>query len=53
MGGLCLEGHITDTMNTRMEDTSRIQRMEEMSRRQRRIQASSERGQGPEGNVVP
>jgi len=38
MGGHCLEGHITDPMNAKMEDTSIIQkRMEEMSRRHRRI----------------
>ena len=43
MGGLCPEGLITDP---------RVMRMEEMSRRQRRMEAISERGQGPEGVVA-
>ena len=43
MEGHHLEGHITDP---------RVMRMEEMSRRQRRMEAISERGQGPEGVVA-
>jgi len=38
------EEHITDSWNTRMEETSR---------KQRRIEASAEGGQGPEGAVAP
>ena len=37
-------GHIADPRNMRME---------EMSRRHRRLEASSEGGQGPEGAVAP
>ena len=44
MGGCCPEGHIRDARNTRMEETSR---------RERRMEVSSEGGQGPEGGVVP
>jgi len=44
MGGRCLEGHITDLRNKRME---------EMSRRQRRMVTSIEGGQSPGGAVVP
>jgi hypothetical protein len=44
MGGCYPEENITDP---------RITRMEEMSRRQRRMEASSEEGQGPEGAVAP
>jgi len=44
MGGCCPKGHITDPRNKRME---------EMSRRQRRIVAFSGGGQGPGGAVVP
>jgi hypothetical protein len=44
MGGCYPEENITDPRNTRME---------EMSRRQRRMEASSEEGQGPEGAVTP
>ena len=43
MGGRCPEGHIADHRNTRMEETSR---------RQRRKEASSEGGQGPERAVA-
>jgi hypothetical protein len=38
------EGHITDPLNIRLV---------EMSRKQRRMEASSEGHQGPEGAVVP
>jgi hypothetical protein len=38
------EGHIKDPRNTRMEQTSR---------RQRKMDAFSERDQGPEGTVAP
>ena len=41
--GCCPEGHITDRWNTRME---------EMSRRQTGMEASSEGCQSPEGAVV-
>jgi hypothetical protein len=44
MGGHRPEGNTTDPKNTRME---------EMRRRCRRIDASSEGGWGPEGVVVP
>jgi len=44
MGGRRPDGHITGPRNTRME---------EMSRRQRIMEASSEGGQGPEGAVAP
>ena len=44
MGGRPPEGHITDPRNTRTEETSR---------RQRRMKASFEGGQGPEGAVAP
>ena len=44
MGGCCPEGRVTDPRNMRME---------EMSRRQRSTEASSEGGQGPEGAVAP
>ena len=44
MGGHRPEGHIKAPRNTRME---------EMSRRERRMKVSSEGGQGPEGTVVP
>ena len=44
MGGRRPEGHVTDPENSRMEETSR---------RQRRMEASSERGQDPEGAVAP
>jgi len=43
MGGHRPEGHITDPWNTRMEETSR---------RERRMKSPSEGGQGPEGTVV-
>ena len=42
MGGRHPEGCVTDPRNMRME---------EMSRRQRRMETSSEVGQGPEGAV--
>jgi len=42
MGRCHPEGHITDLGNTRIEETSR---------RQRRMEESSEGGQGPEGAV--
>jgi len=41
---MSLEEHITDSRNTRMEETGR---------RQRRIEVSADRGQGPEGAVEP
>ena len=44
MGGSRQEGHYTDSRN---------ERMEERSRRERRMEASSERGQGAEGAVAP
>jgi hypothetical protein len=44
MGGRRSEGHITDHRNKRMEETSG---------RQRRMEASSEGGQYPEGAVAP
>jgi len=44
MGGHCLEGHITDHSNMGRE---------EMSRRQRRMEAASEGCQVPEGAVAP
>jgi hypothetical protein len=44
MGGRRPEGHITDPKNTRIENTSR---------RQRRMGASSEGGQAPKGAVAP
>jgi len=44
MGGRRPEGYITDPRNTRMEETSR---------RQRRMEASSEGGQGPEEAAAP
>ena len=44
MGGRRLEGHITDPRNERIEETSR---------KQRRMQTSSEGGQAPEGAVAP
>jgi len=44
MGGHCPEGHIVGPRNKRME---------EMSRRQKRMEASSEGGQGTEGAVGP
>ena len=44
MGGQCPEGQITDRRNMRME---------EMSRSQRRMVASTEGGQSPGGAVVP
>jgi hypothetical protein len=44
MGGRRLAGHITDPRNTRMEKTSI---------RQRRMEASSEGRQAPEGAVAP
>jgi len=44
MGRRRLEGHITDRRNKRMEETSG---------RQRRMEASSEGGQYPEGAVAP
>jgi len=40
MGRRCPEGHITDLRDTRMV---------EMGIRQRKMEASSERGQGPQG----
>jgi len=43
MGGRRLDGHITNLGNTRKE---------KMSRRQRRIEVSSEGGRGPGGAVV-
>jgi len=43
-GGRRLDGHITDPRNKRMEETSR---------RQGRMEASSEEGQGPVGAVTP
>jgi hypothetical protein len=44
MMGRCPEGHITDTRNTRMEETSR---------RQRGMEVSFEGGQGPEEAFAP
>jgi hypothetical protein len=44
MGGRRPEGHITDPRNTMMVGTSR---------RQQRMEASSDGGQGPEGAVAP
>ena len=44
MGGRRTEGHIRDPRNTRMEETNR---------KQRRMEASSEGGQGPEVAVAP
>jgi hypothetical protein len=44
MGGRRSEGHVTDPRNTRMK---------EKSRRQRKMEASSEGGLGPEGAVAP
>jgi len=44
MGGSRPEGHVTDHGNKRME---------EKSGRQRKVEASSERGQYPEGAVAP
>jgi len=44
MGGRRPEEQVTDPGNTRMEETSR---------RQSRMEASSERGQGPERAVAP
>ena len=44
MMGVSPEGRITDLWNTRVE---------EMSRRQRRMEVSSEGGQGAEGAVAP
>jgi len=44
MGGRRPEGHITYHRNTRMVETSRSER---------RMETSSEGGQGPEGVVVP
>ena len=44
MGGRRPEGHITDPRNTRMEKTSK---------RQRRMEVSSEGRQDPEGAVAP
>jgi len=44
MGGRRPEGHITYPRNKRMEETCR---------RQRRMEATSEGDQGPEGVVAP
>ena len=44
MGGRRPEGHVTGPRNTRTEETSR---------RQRRMEASSEGDQGPEGAAAP
>jgi hypothetical protein len=44
MGRRLPQGHITGPRNPRMEETSR---------KQRRMAASSEGGQGPEGAVAP
>jgi hypothetical protein len=44
VGGCYMEGHITDPRNKRME---------EMSRRQRRMEVSSEGSQGPGGALAP
>jgi hypothetical protein len=44
MGGGRLEGNVTDPRNARMEETSR---------RLRRLETSSEGSRGPEGAVVP
>jgi hypothetical protein len=44
MGGHLPDGHITDPRNTRMEETSK---------RQRIMEAFSEGGQCPEGAVAP
>ena len=44
MGGCHLQGHIKDPNNTRVE---------QISRRQRRMEASSKECQGPEGVAVP
>lgn len=38
------EGHVMDSRNARLEETSR---------RQRRMETSYEEGRGPEGAVVP
>ena len=44
MEGCSLEGHITDPRNKRIE---------EMNKRQKRMEVFSEEGQGPEGAIVP
>ena len=44
MEGCRPEGHVTDPM---------IKKMNETSRRQRRMEVSSEGGQGPDGAVAP
>ena len=44
MGECCPEGHITDT---------RYRRMEQTSRGQKRMEVSSEGGQGPERAIAP
>jgi len=44
MGGRRPDGHITDPRHKRMEETSR---------RKRRMEASCEGGQGPEGAAAP
>jgi hypothetical protein len=41
---MSLEEHITDSRNTRMEETSR---------KQRRIEVSAEGGESPEGALAP
>ena len=43
MGGRHPDGHVTDPRNKRLE---------QMSRRQRRMEASSEEDHGPEGAVA-
>jgi hypothetical protein len=43
VGGCCPEGHITDPWKKKME---------EMSRRQRRMEASFQGGQDPDGTVA-
>jgi hypothetical protein len=44
VGGCYMEGHITDPWNKRMQ---------EMSRRQRRMEVSSQGGKGPDRPLAP